>query len=102
MKMRYLVILHVHSPVGKMYAAGHADGQFQSGESGPHPALDCASIDSDNPHYLYVERDLSWQGQEGQVLRLFIPHSAVVQIIAYGDTERPPIGFRFEVPKENK
>jgi hypothetical protein len=96
--VRYLVVLHGNSPIGKMYTAGHADAQFQSGESEPHPAIDCVQIDSDNPHYLYVERDLSWRGQKGDVLRLFIPHHAVVQIVAYGDRDKPPIGFKFERP----
>lgn len=84
--MNYLVVLDVKSPIGEMYAAVsdtlRTDGPVR------HPILVCTELDASNHHYLHVKRSLASIGKTFQILD--IPHSSVIQIVHYGNDEKPP------------
>jgi hypothetical protein len=72
-----------------MHAAGSNDGFAKSGIEQPHVLLDCIEIHADGPYYLHAIRDL----KEGKTQTLWIPHSAVVEIVGYAKESERPIGF---------
>jgi hypothetical protein len=82
--MKYVVAIHAHSPVAYAYA-GTALRVKVGVET--HLGFDCSEIDTSNPTYLYVK---TLPNEHGGVQRqLQFPHSAVLFIVHYDDTQRP-------------
>ena len=84
--MKYLVILDQNSTIGTIYAKGNNDGIINDG----HPALVCTEIKTDNPHYIFVTRELNPPASHQS---LYLPYHSVVLIVQFEESDAPPFGF---------
>lgn len=87
--MRYMVVLDVRSPLGRIYADGNHDALVAEGEL-KHPILDCVEVEPDRPNYLFVVREKrDNKARQTQ----YIPHAYVLSIHRYAEKDPPPFGF---------
>jgi hypothetical protein len=85
--MRYIVVLDKRSPIGVIHTSHSAEPK----EEGGNPYVVCDELDLSHHFYAFAKISLAHVG--GQYQTAFIPHTSVVKIIRFEESEGPPMGF---------